>query len=611
MVRELKLRPLRPGNYHSFLYENESEAHFFALSFIRQGLENKEKVVYVAAKSSIKSFEVLLADNCADLADAIEKSQLRIDIVTETLRRAFVNNMTTLNGYLSTELEDASLQGYEALRVAIDVTDISQSTGSTGIRPFPFFRQQEGLHQKCLTVFMCGTERLQPETLFRIVIGSPSFIIGDDTYDNFLFDDSGTAGRLEMPILTVDHLLGLLKGHRKLEETIRKNNEAIKASVENYRSIFESAANLIATVNKRGEIVDCNKRIEEVLGYAREEVIGRPISTLFHPDHLPRAYETLKEVIKKGASYNKEYRMVKKGGSTVYVSVNTTPLKNEKGKITKVVSIVEDITERKRVQEALLESERRYRRFVEILPDAILTVSDGRIIFANGSAYTLFGLVHPRDLIGRRIEELFDGDCIAPLKECFDAINQKGRIDKPVRVSMTRADGAVVFIEWMGTSFGQTDSNTILLVGRDITDRRLAENLLRESEERYRIAIENSNDGVAILRGETYLYVNKKLADIFGYKNTSELINREVTLTIHPDDQERVLANNRMRQRGGKAPERYEFKGVRKNGSIIHVEVSATPIVYKKVPASLVYIRDITVRKEMEEKLRMISKIIP
>jgi len=72
MVREPKLRPLRPGNYHSFLYENESEAHFFALSFIRQGLENKEKVVYVAAESSIKSFEVLLADNGADLADAIE-----------------------------------------------------------------------------------------------------------------------------------------------------------------------------------------------------------------------------------------------------------------------------------------------------------------------------------------------------------------------------------------------------------------------------------------------------------------------------------------------------------------------------------------------------------
>jgi PAS domain S-box-containing protein len=227
--------------------------------------------------------------------------------------------------------------------------------------------------------------------------------------------------------LKAEHLLDLLKDHRKLKDTIRKGGLALRASEDNYRSIFESAANLIAIVDKKGRIVDCNGKIREVLGYEKEEVIGRSIAALFHPDHLYRAFEILKEVVKKGSSYNKQYQMVKKDGSTAYVSVNSTPLKNERGKIARVVSVVEDITERKRVEEALFESERRFRQLVEILPDAILTLADGRIIFANSAAYNLFGVGHPRDLIGRRMEDFLMPGCRGRCANVSSPYSRTGR----------------------------------------------------------------------------------------------------------------------------------------------------------------------------------------
>lgn len=606
---QFKLRSLKPGGYHCFLYENYEEANSFALSFIRQGLEKKEKIVYFAADHYADTLAMALEESGVDVESVIKAGQLQIENSEDDSFDKIVNDLIALNGIFSMGPEGTSPSEYSSLRIGIDVTNRVRSAGSAGIYTPAVLEGLEGaLREKCLMVFLYGMNLLSPEVLFRVLVTYQSLIIGDDVYDNFLFHDSVPLGQEEMTTLKVEHLLDLLRDHRKLEETIKKGGEALKASEDNYRSIFESAANLIATVDKKGKIIDCNGKIEEVLGYTREEVVGRSIAALFHAEHLPRALETLKEVIKKGSSYNKQYKMVKKDGSTVYVSVNTTPLKNEKGRITKVVSVATDITERKGAEEALFESEKRYRQLVEILPDAIVTITGGMIIFANSAAYSLFGLLHPRDLIGRRLEDFVDSHDTALLKECIRSIERNGRTDRPARVKMLHTDGTVMFVEWTGTSFPQKDKSTILLVGRDITERKQAEDLLLESEERYRIAIESSNDGIAIIRGEFYLYVNRKFAEIFGYYKTADVVGNRITLIIHPDDIDRVLEINHMRQRGDGAPPRYEFKGVRKDGSVVYIEVSANPITYQGEAASLICLRDITGRKEMEEKLKTVAR---
>jgi len=137
----------------------------------------------------------------------------------------------------------------------------------------------------------------------------------------------------------------------------------------------------------------------------------------------------------------------------------------------------------------------------------------------------------------------------------------------------------------------------------DVTLRKQMEKALVESEDRYRIAVEHSNDGVAMVRGDKHVFVNKRFLEIFGYEQVEEIIGKSISLTVHPDDRERVLGYNRGRQKNESVPSIYEMKGIKKNGETVHIEVSATNISLYGEPASLAYLRDVTSRKQREKEL--------
>lgn len=130
------------------------------------------------------------------------------------------------------------------------------------------------------------------------------------------------------------------------------------------------------------------------------------------------------------------------------------------------------------------------------------------------------------------------------------------------------------------------------------------EQKLWESEERYRIAIEHSNDGVSIVKNLTHMFVNKKFVEIFGYDTTEEVRGKPVGFMVHPDDYERVRVYATARQNGEVGPARYEVKGLKKDGSAVFIESSVTTITYEGERASLLYIRDITERKRAEASLK-------
>jgi PAS domain S-box-containing protein len=134
-----------------------------------------------------------------------------------------------------------------------------------------------------------------------------------------------------------------------------------------------------------------------------------------------------------------------------------------------------------------------------------------------------------------------------------------------------------------------------------------AERALKKSEECYRAAIEHSNDGVAIIRDEVYVFVNQKFLEMFGYQTPEELLGRRVTdaaMHLPPADRERLSDMDRRRQKGEPAPSRYEFKGTRKDGTTLYVEASMASIVCQARPSLLAYLRDITERKQAELRLR-------
>ena len=201
-------------------------------------------------------------------------------------------------------------------------------------------------------------------------------------------------------------------------------------------------------------------------------------------------------------------------------------------------------------------------------------------------------------------------DCIHPedrelvKKRVSEALQKGKRYDAEYRI--VRPDGRERIVHSRGDVQFNGAGRPTRFVGtvQDITERKRAEEALKESEERYRTAIENSNDGVTIHKEGLHLFVNKKFLELFGYHSPEEVIGKHLILTVHPDDRDRVMEIIRKREKGEDVPSRDEFKGIRKDGEIIYIEVSATKITYLGEVAILAYFRDITKRKQAEVALR-------
>jgi PAS domain S-box-containing protein len=144
---------------------------------------------------------------------------------------------------------------------------------------------------------------------------------------------------------------------------------------------------------------------------------------------------------------------------------------------------------------------------------------------------------------------------------------------------------------------------------QEITERKQIEEALLESEARYRAAIENSNDGIAIVEEGHYVFVNQKLLDILDYDQREELVGKHLSVILHPDDKERVARYNHLREKGRPAPSRYEAKGITRDGRTVYFDISATKITYRDRTAVLAFLRDITQRKQLEKQLQQAQKM--
>jgi PAS domain S-box-containing protein len=262
-----------------------------------------------------------------------------------------------------------------------------------------------------------------------------------------------------------------------------------------------------------------------------------------------------------------------------------------------------EIKERGQTEEALRESEDRYRDLVEHSHDLLCTHDlEGKLLSVNPAA--LKGTGYSKDeLLGMSFRDFLAPEVRGQFGIYLTEIQAKGAASGVMLVQTKGGEKRL----WEYNNTLRTEGIVIPIVrgmARDITERRSAEKALQDSENRYRTLVENSNDGIALVKEDVHLYVNQKFKEIFGYNHIEEIVGRPISITIHPDDRDRVLEMNRRRQTKEEEPSRYEFKGIRKDGSIVYIEVSATQTTYQGEAVSLSYHRDITDRKKAEEALR-------
>lgn len=375
-----------------------------------------------------------------------------------------------------------------------------------------------------------------------------------------------------------------------------------------YRRIFEFSPEVIGLVDAEGNVLDVNKRVFDWLGFRPKEVIGKNFLQLpFLPEESKaKAKEKLYQALQNRKVPPYELDFLTKKGERRRGRVLVNPILNDGGNLMEILVMALDITDQKRAEEALQESEKKYRTLAESAKDGIYIISlDGfeyvnpafeRIIGYKAKEvcrkdFNFFDLIHPEDrtLIAKREEARKKGKRLPPIYS-FRCLTKDGRT-KHVEVHTVPLPGEKV---------------KILGILRDITQRKKQEEALRESEELFRSIVENSHAGILIVDGAyKFVYVNDELCRIVGYPR-EEIIGQDFRKFLDEESRKLVAERYIRRQKGEKVPPRYEFNVVRKNGEKRRVEISSAIVRDKAGKVrTLAQILDITERKRAEERLRV------
>ncbi|PIV20614.1 MAG: hypothetical protein COS40_11675, partial [Deltaproteobacteria bacterium CG03_land_8_20_14_0_80_45_14] len=387
---------------------------------------------------------------------------------------------------------------------------------------------------------------------------------------------------------------------RQRVKELERCEEERKRTEEIFLDLFNATEEVVILMDREGIILGANKNAARLYVVPMERLPGTSIYDLIPSDRVKSSKGKVKTVLETRKPVRFEGKLEEK------VFENWLyPVLYDGSEVQRIAIYVRDITERKRLEAILKQTEEKYRNIYENAIEGIFQIGpDGRFISANPSLAHIHGYDSPEELMktAKTIASIY----VNPddHHRLMNVLFEQGAVQN-YEAKMYRKDGS---LQWISTNVrlerdGQ--GKTLYYEGTmmDITNRKMVEEALAESEARYRTAIENSNDPIAIIRGDKIQYVNRRFVEIFGYGEPEDVHGKPVLLVVHPDDRDKVITINQRRQRGEPVPSRYEFKGITKDGKVIYIEVSAASIVYRGTPEYLVYLRDITERKAAEEAL--------
>ncbi|MBN1142172.1 MAG: PAS domain S-box protein, partial [Deltaproteobacteria bacterium] len=259
------------------------------------------------------------------------------------------------------------------------------------------------------------------------------------------------------------------------------------------------------------------------------------VSNLRHPDYRELISQRFKELIEGGRPFDEEYP-IRRASDGEHRFVRTIAEYDPQRRL--VMGTVQDITLREQAEAALHESEARFRLLVERAPEAIYVGvgPEGRFAYVNPAGLRLFGVASEAELLGLQARGFIHPDCHAAVQERVELL-QQGRTDIPPQEEVyLRLDGSPVEVEAIPVPILFRGEKAALVFVRDITERRMAERALKESEAKYRQYIEAAPCGVFVLNGRAeFLEVNDAACRLSGY-GREELLGRTPDLFSLPDD---------------------------------------------------------------------------
>jgi len=376
----------------------------------------------------------------------------------------------------------------------------------------------------------------------------------------------------------------------------KRAEEALRASEEQYRAIFDASADALVLWDSNVRRVDVNPAYLQLFGYTREEVVGGEFARNIPVQYADRRRELVRRTL-AGESCQAELESVRKNGEHIQVEVRTIPFQHRGAP--HVLAIVRDVTERKRAEAAMRASEEQYRAIFDASLDALVLRDENFcIVDVNPAFLAMTG--RPREyFIGRDhiISRPSDG---ASYRRDVERLKAGETIQ--VETTGLRPDGTSYEIEVRGVPMQYRGKPHLLFVVRDISRRKRREAELRMSEEQYR-AVFNASLDALVLRDEDFriIDVNPSYERMSGYRR-DEVLGKDYVVA-NP-----AAVNARVKALHGRALAgetiRLETQMVRRDGSWLDLELSGVRTLYQGRPHVLYSGRDVTERKRAVNALQ-------
>jgi diguanylate cyclase (GGDEF)-like protein/PAS domain S-box-containing protein len=369
------------------------------------------------------------------------------------------------------------------------------------------------------------------------------------------------------------------------------------------RSIVQSSPLPIFAVDQRGTVHVWNRACEELFGWSAAEVIGS-LPPFVSADDIS---ELTSSVFEGETVRAHEARYDRRDGNPVDVDVSVAPLRNAAGRVVSAVVVLADVSDQKRAELALRESEVRFRSLVQNSTDMVTIVGEGgRVAYRSPSTCRFLG-VEPERATEIPVDfGLYEDDRPA-LMELFAHVRKAPGATGMIRYRFTRADGELRWIEMIATNHSNDPAVLgVVTNSRDITDRVEAETRIRASEERLSALVANISDVVSIIDANGVLKYSSPTSErVYGYKPEEWPDGRSVFDTVHPDDRDRVIE---LWAGSVSAPRQFrpfEIRLQKGDGSWMYAEIVANNLLDDPaVNGIVVTSRDVTERKLGEEALR-------
>ncbi len=373
-----------------------------------------------------------------------------------------------------------------------------------------------------------------------------------------------------------------------------------------FYSLVENAPDIIFVVNLQGDFLFINKTAQAITGYPLKDLHQKDLLSIVAPEHHVRIEKIFQNLRQLNHLPLQEVEIISLNGNKIPIDIHMKPIKEEEGRIVAILGIARDITERKKVEETLRESEKKYATLVEKARDGVVIIQDGICKFTNYAVEKITGYSR-EELVGKPLFDKIIAEDKEQVVERYKLRLENKDVPSVYNVRILCKNGAVKDVEISAALIPYDSRPAVLSILRDLTERKRWGEALHKSEEKYRLLVENIDDVIFILDKKGHFnYISPAIHNYNGL-TSNELKGKSLVDLVHPDDKELISEAMKSILKGEKKP--HEFRLVHHEGKECYLRVSCRPLTEGNLKAGILGIAtNITERKKVIEELNQAYK---